>query len=276
MTTFSMPGALLMANVWWYAFTVLRPAQLLKPLGLYRSMQDIGTMPKAGRKRGAGPYYCRKSPEPVFLDQRPEDYELVEDFDGLSMVYGRMVEPFSQPIFEEVSNVVRQLTTPRSRLLDCSCGPGTEMLKLAELVPDGEVVGADLAAQMVGTAAANARKKGLDNVAFFQADVAAMPKHFGGRFDLIYCSLAFHHYPEPLAALREMRRALRSGGHALIIDAGPAWMKALASPLARWGDPGWVAFRTGDEFQALFEQAKFSHFHWTEILPGMGLAIGTK
>jgi len=50
----------------------------------------------------------------------------------------------------------------------------------------------------------------------------------------------------------------------------------LASPLAKWGDPGWVAFRTGEEFRELFEAAGFSNFYWTEVLPGIGLSIGTK
>jgi hypothetical protein len=73
-----------------------------------------------------------------------------------------------------------------------------------------------------------------------------------------------------------MRRALRAGGRAFVVDAGPWWMKAVASPWAKWGDPGWVAFHTGAEFAALFEEAGFSEFYWTEVLPGVGLSIGTK
>ena len=42
------------------------------------------------------------------------------------------------------------------------------------------------------------------------------------------------------------------------------------------GRPGWVAFRTGEEFQELFLEAGYSNFYWTEVLPGMGLSIGTR
>jgi ubiquinone/menaquinone biosynthesis C-methylase UbiE len=134
----------------------------------------------------------------------------------------------------------------------------------------------NLSAEMVSIASQNAAHQGKTNVAFFQADVVAMPSHFKGRFDAVYCSLAFHHYTQPLEAIREMHRVLRPKGKAFIIDAGPAWMKFIASPIAKWGDPGWVAFRTGEEFRALFEKAGFSSFYWAETLPGMGLSIATK
>jgi ubiquinone/menaquinone biosynthesis C-methylase UbiE len=274
-SAYSIQGAVLIANVWWYAFSVLRPAQALKPLGLYKS-QEIGQRPVRARRPGSGRHYSRKHSAPVLLEQNPDQYHLVVDFDQLATDYDRIVEPFSRPIFEEVIKVLAPLATSRSRILDCSCGPGTEMLMLAELVPDGEVVGSDLAADMVTTAARNARQRRIQNVAFFQADIAALPRHFAGKFDFVYCGLAFHHYPDPLKSVQEMRRVLRPGGHAFIVDAGPWWMKAFGSPLAKWGDPGWVAFRTGEEFQDLFAKAGFSNFYWTEVLPGMGLSVGTR
>jgi ubiquinone/menaquinone biosynthesis C-methylase UbiE len=273
---FNGPGGFLVANLWWYAFSVLRPAQMLKPYGLYRSF-DLGTRPAPhGGASGAGRRYCVENSEPVYLSERPDTYSTVEGFDQLSSNYDRIIEPFSRPIFEEVTAAMRPFMTPRSRILDPSCGPGTEAMELAAMVPEGEVVAADFSAGMVSAAAANAQRRGIRNMAFFQADVAAMPQPFDSAFDVIYCSLAFHHYPDALGALKEMRRVLRPGGVVFISDAGPWWMKALASPLARWADPGWVTFRTGEEFQELFAAAGFSGFYWTESLPGIGLTIGTK
>jgi ubiquinone/menaquinone biosynthesis C-methylase UbiE len=271
------PGAFLVANLWWYGFSVLRPAQLLKPYGLYRSLLDIGARPSPqGGARGAGQRFCIDHPEPVYLAERPETYSSVEGFDQLSSNYDRIIEPFSRPIFEEVVAAMRPFMTPGSRILDPSCGPGTEALMLAALVPEGEVVAADLSAGMVAATAANARRRGVRNMAFFQADVTALPQPFESAFDVIFCSLAFHHYPDAVGALRAMRRALRPGGVVFISDAGPWWMKALASPIASWADPGWVTFRTGEEFRDLFAAAGFSGFYWTESLPGIGLCIGTK
>jgi SAM-dependent methyltransferase len=271
----TLPGTILTANLWWYAFSVLRPAQALKPLGLYRGGQ-IGHLPPRSQEGGAGPHYCLQHSTPVLLDDRPQGYESVEAFDHLSAGYDHIIEPFTRPIFEEVRQLLSTLATRESRILDCSCGPGSEALLLAALVPDGEVVGSDLAADMVLKAAATAEQNRVTNVAFFQADIANLPEHFSEQFDFIYCAFAFHHYPDPIQSLREMRRALRPGGHAFVVDAGPWWMKALASPLAKLGDPGWIAFHTGEEFKRLFDDAGFSSFYWTEILPGIGVSVGTR
>jgi ubiquinone/menaquinone biosynthesis C-methylase UbiE len=39
-----------------------------------------------------------------------------------------------------------------------------------------------------------------------------------GTFDVVTCSNSFHHYPNQLAALREMHRVLRPGGRLLVVD----------------------------------------------------------
>ena len=271
----NLPGTFLIGHLWWYAATVLRPAQRLKPLGLV-PRNELGRLPPPGAYQAPGKLFSQRHRKPVFLKQPPAGYESVEAFDDLSGGYEHYVEPFSRPIFEETVKLMEPFLGPASRILDCSCGPGTEALELASHVPEGEVVAMDLAADMVSKAADNARSRGIANMAFFQADVAKMPAVFKSRFNLIYCSLAFHHYPQPLETLREMHRVLAPGGKVVIADAGPPWMKLLGSPLARWADPGWVAFRTGEEFQDLFQQAGFSGFYWTEVLPGIGLSIGSR
>jgi ubiquinone/menaquinone biosynthesis C-methylase UbiE len=271
----NLPGAVLVANLWWYAFAVLRPAQLMRPLGLYRG-RSLGVPPRPEPGRGGGPLYSRKHRKPVYRAQPTGAHDHVDEFDRLSAEYDRIIEPFSRPIFEEAVKLMRPLLAPQSRILDPSCGPGTEALMLAELVPRGEVIGMDLSRGMVDAAFERARARAARNVAFFQADVGAMPAHFAGRFDAVHCSLSFHHYPDPQAAVGEMHRVLRRRGHAFIIDAGPPWMKALGSPLAKWADPGWVAFHTGEELQRLFRAAGFSDFYWTELLPGIGMTIATK
>jgi SAM-dependent methyltransferase len=231
---------------------------------------------RAPERAAQPPLYCTQHDAPVFLEERPQVYSSVEAFDQLSGHYGHLVEPFARPVFEEVVKLLTSLATPESRILDCSCGPGTEMLNLAGLVPRGEVVGTDLAADMVATAADQARQRGIRNVAFFQADVVSLPEHFADKFDFVYCGFAFHHYTDPAGAVREMRRALAAGGHAIVVDAGPWWMKALGSPLAKVADPGWVSFHTGEEFRDFFLEAGFSRFYWTEILPGIGVSVATK
>jgi hypothetical protein len=172
----TIPGSIFVANLWWYGFAVLRPAQALKLFGLYRG-QEIGNPPARADRRGAGPHYSLQYSTPVLLNSQPDAYGDVLPFDELSGHYGPPVAPFAGPVFEEVVKLMRSLAWPESRILDCSCGPGTEMLALTGLVPQGEVVGTDLAADMVATAAGEARRRAISNVAFFQADVANLPPH---------------------------------------------------------------------------------------------------
>ena len=267
--------AFFVGQLWWYGAAVLRPAQLLKSYG-WLPENSIGRRPRPRPGKGGGRFFSLKHRRPVLMKNRPEGYELVEEFDETVDMYDTALQPFAGPILEETLEALKPYLSPRSRILDTSCGTGRDVCRLAELVPEGEVVGADLAEKMVKQAAVAAREKGFSHTAFFQANLGALPRDFQGRFDVVYCMLSFHHYPEPLAALKEMRRALRKGGHVFITDAGPSWMKTLGSPMAKLGDPGWIAFRTGEEYRDLCAEAGFSEFYWTEILPGMGLTIATR
>jgi ubiquinone/menaquinone biosynthesis C-methylase UbiE len=210
------------------------------------------------------------------LGQPTKNDALIEEFDRMAEVYDMYVAPFSTPIFDEALAMIRPLVHEAARVLDAGCGAGRELERMARLVPRGEVVGIDLAAGMVNAAFRSARAHGLQNTAFFQSDVAELPPHFAGQFDLAYNSLAHHHYPEPAAAARSIFRALRPGGVYCVVDPGPAWFTATAAPLSRWGDPGWIGFHTPAQFRDLFLQAGFARFASAEVLPGFCVSIGQK
>jgi SAM-dependent methyltransferase len=160
--------------------------------------------------------------------------------------------------------------------LDISCGPGTEATTLATLVPDGEVVAVDLATGMIQTAFERARRAGIGNIAFFQADVGRLPDHFEEMFDVVFCLLAFQLYPDPATVVNELYRALRPGGYAFVAAPGPEWFKHVSTWFAAWAEPGWVKFYNGEEFRAYFRAAGFTHYYWEELLPGIGLVVAMK
>ena len=270
----ALPATVLLGQMWWYAATVLYPAQALRRLGQYRPA-EIGTRPAPSRSPGSGQLHCLRAGGPRYLDQPAAD-DSIRYFDTIAGVYDVCLQGFTRPIFEEASRLMKPLLAPDARVLDAGCGPGTETLLLARLVPRGEVVGMDLSAGMVRTAFESAARRGVRNTAFFQADVARMPEELGGSFDAVFSFGAFHHYPDPAAAVREMRRVLAEGGRAFVVDPGPAWFKALGTPWAKWADPGWVSFYTGEELESLFAQAGFSTFYWVEVLPGFGMSIAAR
>jgi ubiquinone/menaquinone biosynthesis C-methylase UbiE len=268
--------AYLVGALWWYSASVLYPARFLRWGGVRVVGGPVGEGPVGLPRPGLGRRFSKTCGEPVLLDEPSEHGHLVEEFDELAEFYELLVRPFSTPIFDEALPVIRRYLAPDSRVLDVGCGPGRELRRVAALLPQGEAVGVDLAPGMVQVAHAAARERGLHHCAFFQADVCNLPRRFDGAFDLVYSSLAHHHYPDPAAAAAGVLRCLRPGGVYCVIDPGPAWFNALSAPLGRIADPGWIGWKTPREFRALFDAAGFAGSGWIPLLPGFGIAIAQK
>ncbi|MDQ3697400.1 MAG: class I SAM-dependent methyltransferase [Gemmatimonadota bacterium] len=266
----------LAAAMWSYAVNVLYPAQWLKRSGIVPRSPPLGDLPREIPAPGLGPKFSRLHQRPVLLDAATDHDHLVVEFDKMAEVYDAFVRPFSSPIFDEALDEIRAFLHPDSRVLDAGCGAGRELQRIAGLVPHGEVVGVDLAAGMVNAAWLDARAHGFANCAFFQADVGALPDALTGEFDVVYNSLAHHHYPEPAKAASAVLRALRPGGVYCVIDPGPEWFNAVSRRFARWSDPGWIGFHSPEEFRTLLLSAGFTRASWREVLPGFGVAVGQK
>ena len=269
-------GGYLVGAMWWYAATVLRPAQVLKRAGVPVVSPLVGELPEKLARPGLGPKFSQMYREPVLLTHQTEHDHLVEEFDRMSDVYSEFVQPFSRPIFEEAMNLLAEYMPLDARVLDAGCGPGRELQRVTRMVRDGEVVGIDLSRGMVLSAGRSARAHGIRNCAFVQSDVGALPENFTGEFDLVYSCLAHHHYPEPPTATQAILRCLRPGGLYCVIDPGPEWYNQISAPIAKWADPGWIGFHTPQEFCALFRSVGFARVGWTELLPGFGAALGQK
>ncbi|MFD7729391.1 methyltransferase domain-containing protein [Kitasatospora phosalacinea] len=113
---------------------------------------------------------------------------------------------------------------PGQRLLDVGCGPGTITADFAELVgPEGRVVGIEPVAGVLAEAAALAADRGLANLSYEVADVYRMP-YADGSFDVVHAHQVLQHLPDPVAALREMRRVTAPGGVIAVRDSDYAAM----------------------------------------------------
>jgi SAM-dependent methyltransferase len=270
-----IPAAVYLSQLWTYSISVLLPVQAIRRMGMY-AKTSLGRYPARRPSRGEGQFYCREFPEPVYLDGDSPNRESVRDFDRGAQLYETVVVPFTRPLSEEALVIIKRMLPPAARILDLGCGPGTEMFRLAEMVGEGEVVGIDLSSEMITAAYESAKRRDARNTAFFQADVTRLPEHFSGRFDAVHSSFAFHHYSDPAAALIEAHRVLNADGRAFVIDGGTWWSNLLGAPFAKMGDPGWVAFHTPEQFRELFLGAGFSDFYWEELLPGIGMCVGSK
>jgi len=98
----------------------------------------------------------------------------------------------------------------RMCVLDCGCGPATITLDLAKLVSPGQVVGIDLEPNQLRSAQDRSRQQGI-NASFGVASVYDLP-FADSQFDAVFAHALFEHLREPVRALSEMRRVLRSSG----------------------------------------------------------------
>lgn len=101
---------------------------------------------------------------------------------------------------------------PRMRILDIGCGPGSISCGLAELVPQGSVLGIDVSPTVLELAKSAAASKNLQNISFQIGNVLEglpFPDH---SFDVVFTHQCLVHLSDPVKAIREMKRLCRVGG----------------------------------------------------------------
>ena len=97
------------------------------------------------------------------------------------------------------------------RVVDVGCGFGDTAIELARRVgPEGRVLGIDCCEAFLEHGRRDARAAGLDNVDFVEADVQTHP--FRPEFDFCFSRFGTQFFENPVAALRNMRTALKPGG----------------------------------------------------------------
>ncbi|MFT3864120.1 MAG: class I SAM-dependent methyltransferase [Solirubrobacterales bacterium] len=149
---------------------------------------------------------------------------------------------------------------PGTRMLDLGCGDGTTALPAARLGAD--VLGVDIAANLVAAARARAAAAGLDNVRFQQGDACELSDLADGGFDLVLSVFGAMFAPRPRDVAKEMVRVARPGGRVVMANwipgdptlvaeilriataYSPPPPSGFVSPMA-WGDEDEVVERFG-------------------------------
>ena len=96
-------------------------------------------------------------------------------------------------------------------VLDVGCGVGSIALDLAPTVAPGRMAGIDADPGQIEAAKKSAAERGIDNAEFLAASVYELPFE-EATFDVVYANAVLMYIREPVRALAEMRRVLRSGG----------------------------------------------------------------
>jgi ubiquinone/menaquinone biosynthesis C-methylase UbiE len=144
-------------------------------------------------------------------------------------------------------------TGPDDTVLDVACGPGLLVCAFARAAK--HATGVDMTPAMLDQARKLQQEKGLTNVTWLPGDVYALPFP-QPQFSIVSSRFAFHHFQDPLAALKEMKRVCKPGGRVVVADMAPLPEKAAALNAAELlRDPSHARALPQQELRELFEEA---------------------
>jgi len=128
----------------------------------------------------------------------------------------------SERLYDQ-ANAVRELLhgdtdyPTGSEVLEAGCGVGAQTVILAKSSPDAQITSIDISLDSIDKAKDLINKEGILNVHFRQADIFALPFE-EERFDHIFLCFVLEHLQEPVRALMELRKVLKTGGSLTVIE----------------------------------------------------------
>ncbi len=144
---------------------------------------------------------------------------------------------------------------PDDTVLDVACGGGNVVCAFAAVVR--HATGMDMTPAMLERAAQVAAGKNLGNVSWKQGDVSALPWP-DATFSIVATRFSFHHFPDPLTVLQEMKRVCKPGGRVLVADMHTSPVQAQADAfnyMETLRDPSHVRALHLEELKDLFARA---------------------
>jgi ubiquinone/menaquinone biosynthesis C-methylase UbiE len=143
------------------------------------------------------------------------------------------------PEYQALAARIAAQVPAQGDVLEVAPGPGFLSIEMAKR--GLQVRAVDISRTFVEIASRNAAEQGVA-VQFLHGNAAALPVA-DASVDFVVCRAAFKNFTEPVKAMREMRRVLRPGGTALLIDmCREAKMRDLM-PYVRRQSTGWVERR---------------------------------
>ncbi len=186
---------------------------------------------------------------------------------------------------------------PGSRVLDLCTGTGDLLLEFLRRHGRNRGLGLDLSREMLVRAAAKLGRAGADGRAGLCAGDALGLPFQDASFDGALVAFGIRNLGDAPAGLREMRRVLRPGGRAVVLEfsmppglLGRAYRVYFTRVLPRLG--GWISgdpsayaylpasverFAAPGEFGALMERAGFADVRWQALTGGIAhLYVGER
>jgi SAM-dependent methyltransferase len=174
---------------------------------------------------------------------------------------------------ELVGRLLLERARPRlgEAVLEIGCGTGSTLVHLMEMVgPQGRIVGIDIAEPMLAMAQERVAGGAMSSTVLILGD-AQVHTFVPGSFDLLVSRFGVMFFEDPIAAFRNLRRALRAGGRLCFVcwaalQENPHWAISLDIAARRLGPPaekpprapGPLAFSDPIYLRRILEDAGFA------------------
>jgi ubiquinone/menaquinone biosynthesis C-methylase UbiE len=123
------------------------------------------------------------------------------------------------PVQQTTLRLARQLLPQARRVLDVGCGTGQLLRHTRPYYPTAELVGVDLAGQMVATATTVTPTELA--ICYVHGRAECLP-FTDEVFDLVFTTLSLRHWTDLFAGIAEIGRVLTSGGLLVLADVFPS------------------------------------------------------
>ncbi len=178
-------------------------------------------------------------------------------------------------LFRSTHHLINKILKPYLRkdkkLLDVACGTGQFTIKIKKENPKMKIFGVDSSPGMIEQALAKS------TIVYWKIGKVEDLSYIDNMFDIVTCSHAFHHFPNPDKAMAEMYRVLKPGGLLVIADGYKhnfwGWLIFTIVELVE----GNVHHTNEEERTALLKKYHFiySHIEVNPLVPTL-ISIGVK